>query len=476
MLVSRHADVIEFARAFRNYGKPEYEVPGLNFRLNEFTAALGMVGVERLDEIVAWKNEVARRELDPLPPARLRAARTAWSRASTSTSCFEPIERSTGKVYDEPCHRLLGDAVDLPNTDWVAREPLVRAALLPAGVATSTALQGRAHEGPRHRRLRLHRLARRRCAARRRATSRVIFDLVRLAPSRAGDVETVIGDILDARPCAARCAAATRSCTWRRWRTSTTSSPTPRAPTASTRAARRGARGGARRRACRACIYAQHDLGLRRRSTAAEALDEDTAARRCPAHFYTATKLAGEMYCRSYAELYGARADDPALRHPVRPALASGRGGRRVRRARSRGKALTITGDGTQARQFVYVEDLADGVVAALAPVRRRPHLQPGRPARASACARSRDAVREVVRRRADRPRRRAAGRPQRRADLGRARRRELGWEPKVAFVEGVRRYVDWLADDERLAEPRRRARGSTGTPPTVLSQEAGEL
>src|SRR5260221_557118 len=33
---------------------------------------------------------------------------------------FEPIEKSTGKVYDEPCHRILGHQVDLPNTDWVA--------------------------------------------------------------------------------------------------------------------------------------------------------------------------------------------------------------------------------------------------------------------------------------------------------------------------------------------------------------------
>jgi hypothetical protein len=33
---------------------------------------------------------------------------------------FDPIERSTGKVYDEPCHRIMGSAVDLPNTDWVA--------------------------------------------------------------------------------------------------------------------------------------------------------------------------------------------------------------------------------------------------------------------------------------------------------------------------------------------------------------------
>ena len=39
---------------------------------------------------------------------------------------FDPIERSTGKVYDEPCHRIMGTGDDLPNSDWVAEQPLVR--------------------------------------------------------------------------------------------------------------------------------------------------------------------------------------------------------------------------------------------------------------------------------------------------------------------------------------------------------------
>jgi hypothetical protein len=33
---------------------------------------------------------------------------------------FEPIERSTGKVYEEPCHRIMGTGDELPNSDWVA--------------------------------------------------------------------------------------------------------------------------------------------------------------------------------------------------------------------------------------------------------------------------------------------------------------------------------------------------------------------
>src|SRR5207248_5233671 len=40
VLVSRHDDLIEFTCAFRNYGKPDYDVQGLNFRMNEFTPAL----------------------------------------------------------------------------------------------------------------------------------------------------------------------------------------------------------------------------------------------------------------------------------------------------------------------------------------------------------------------------------------------------------------------------------------------------
>jgi hypothetical protein len=32
---------------------------------------------------------------------------------------FEEIERSTGRVYEEPCHRIMGRGGDFPNSDWV---------------------------------------------------------------------------------------------------------------------------------------------------------------------------------------------------------------------------------------------------------------------------------------------------------------------------------------------------------------------
>jgi perosamine synthetase len=120
VLVSSRPEVIEHARAFRNYGKPSYEVQGLNFRMNEMTAAVGLVQTERMPEIVAWKNAVAREQLDPQYPSRLELPEGMTS-GLYKYIVFDWLERSTGRVYDEPCHRIMGSDVELPNSDWVAR-------------------------------------------------------------------------------------------------------------------------------------------------------------------------------------------------------------------------------------------------------------------------------------------------------------------------------------------------------------------
>jgi dTDP-4-amino-4,6-dideoxygalactose transaminase len=119
VLVSDDSDLLAFARSYRDYGKPDYEVEGLNYRMSEFTAALGLVQVERLDEIVTWKNEIARTMLDPSHPGRLQLP-DGMTSGLYKYVVFDPIERSTGKVYDEPCHRIMRTGDELPNSDWVA--------------------------------------------------------------------------------------------------------------------------------------------------------------------------------------------------------------------------------------------------------------------------------------------------------------------------------------------------------------------
>jgi UDP-glucose 4-epimerase len=94
---------------------------------------------------------------------------------------------------------------------------------------------------------------------------------------------------------------------------------------------------------------------------------EDSALN-LPKHLYTASKLAGEMYCTSYAELYDLEPTILRFGIPYGP---------RARPATViaifidkalRGEPLTLAGDGKQTRRFVYVKDLAEGVVRALAP------------------------------------------------------------------------------------------------------------
>ena len=172
--------------------------------------------------------------------------------------------------------------------------------------------------------------------------------------------------------------------------------------------------------------------------------DEDTPLV-LPRHFYTATKLAGEMYCRSYAELYGLEQTTLRFGIPYGPrSRAAAVVASFVARAHA-GQPLLVSGDGRQSRQFVYVEDLAGGVVAALAD---------GAPAgiynlvdeEAVSIREIAEHVRDLV---ADVPivfveERRADLKPSR-ASAERAAR-DLGWRAQIRFHAGIRRYVDWVS------------------------------
>jgi perosamine synthetase len=119
MLVTRNKDLIEFAKKFRNYGKFDYVVHGLNFRITEFTAAIGAIQTDRLKDIIDFKNDYARK-LDAMHSNRVKLPDGMIS-GYYKYIVFDPIEKSTGKVYDEPCHRILKHNAELPNTDWIAK-------------------------------------------------------------------------------------------------------------------------------------------------------------------------------------------------------------------------------------------------------------------------------------------------------------------------------------------------------------------
>ena len=195
-------------------------------------------------------------------------------------------------------------------------------------------------------------------------------------------------------------------------------------------------------------------------------VDEDSPLG-MPNHLYTASKLAGEMYCRSYHELYdlettilrfgipyGPRAR-PAAVIPafVDKALA--------------GEPLTVAGGGLQSRRFVYVEDLAEGCVRGLEPVaaNRIYNLVSDESTTILQIA---ELVQELVA-------------PVEIEDVG-ARtadyvgvevsgeraRRELDWTAATPFHEGVRRYVAWRRDQD---DPAKAAAWAPVAPPKPARQ-----
>jgi UDP-glucose 4-epimerase len=202
-------------------------------------------------------------------------------------------------------------------------------------------------------------------------------------------------------------------------------------------------------------------------------VDEDTPLP-LPRHFYTATKLAGELYCSAYRDLYGLEPTILRLGIPFGPrARPTTVVAAFVARARA-GQPLTIAGDGRQARRFVFVEDLADGIVAALRPeaAGRVYNLVGSELVTVRTIA---DVVRELV---ADVGTTWVEERTGdlRAADVSGARAsRELGWRSQTPFAEGVRRYVDWVT--ETAGTPVLPTASSTnGSAAAVLRQEPAEL
>jgi UDP-glucose 4-epimerase len=101
-----------------------------------------------------------------------------------------------------------------------------------------------------------------------------------------------------------------------------------------------------------------------------DVLQKHEGLREDPLSPYAAAKLAGELYCRSFARVYGLRVVVTRFFNvfgPRQPANSPYSG---VIAAFSRalldGRAVRIDGDGLQARDFTYVEDLVAGVVRCL--------------------------------------------------------------------------------------------------------------
>jgi UDP-glucose 4-epimerase len=170
-------------------------------------------------------------------------------------------------------------------------------------------------------------------------------------------------------------------------------------------------------------------------------------------HIYTSSKITEELIAHNYCELYGTPFTILRYGDVYGPRMSENFVIPRFVRQALEGKTNTVNGDGSQFRNYVYVDDLADAHLAAL----------------------SGDAENEVfnlkgpepitIRRIAEQVRDllgapfTVEGGPLEPGDYagrvisGEKAIRALGWEAETPFPEGLRRYVDWYTERASLDE-----------------------
>ncbi|MFN2297498.1 MAG: GDP-mannose 4,6-dehydratase [Anaerolineales bacterium] len=166
---------------------------------------------------------------------------------------------------------------------------------------------------------------------------------------------------------------------------------------------------------------------------------------------YAASKKAAEAMCYTWHFLYGM--DVTVLRYftvygPAgRPDMSMFRFTQRI----SEGQPIVLYGDGTQERDFTYVDDIARGTVAALAPLGFETiNLGGDQPVKILDVIAM---IEELVGKKAvvDRQPAHPADVPATWADIGKARKL-LGWTPQTKLEDGVHKLIEWYRAEQSWA------------------------
>jgi dTDP-4-amino-4,6-dideoxygalactose transaminase len=126
MLVTNDDELADRARGMRDYGKPDpwmsfHTEVASNWRMTEFSAAVGVVHLRRLDEFIAWREKITRiytAALGDIPEVSLvlPTDRSSWykyivlppkgvARERLKKAMKDRGVSLSGGVYDTPLHR-----------------------------------------------------------------------------------------------------------------------------------------------------------------------------------------------------------------------------------------------------------------------------------------------------------------------------------------------------------------------------------
>jgi UDP-glucose 4-epimerase len=172
-------------------------------------------------------------------------------------------------------------------------------------------------------------------------------------------------------------------------------------------------------------------------------------------HIYTSSKITEELVAHNYCELYGTPFTILRYGDVYGPGMSENFVIPKFVRQALEGETNVVHGDGSQFRNYVYVDDLADAHLAALSDAAENEvfNLKGPEPITIRRIA---EEVRALL------------GAPftieggplspgdyEGRVISGEKARRVLRWETKTPFSEGLRRYVDWYTETtSRAARP----------------------
>jgi UDP-glucuronate 4-epimerase len=165
---------------------------------------------------------------------------------------------------------------------------------------------------------------------------------------------------------------------------------------------------------------------------------------------YATTKRAGELLCYNYHHLYGLRTSCLRFFTVYGPAQRPEMAIHKFTDLLARGQTVPMYGDGSTRRDYTYIDDIVDGVVAAM-------DLAPGFEILNLGGAETTtllDLVRWIaaelgVEPRIERLPEQPGDVPVTYADVTKAGRL-LGYSPKVHIRDGLRRFVAWYRDEHR--------------------------
>lgn len=167
-----------------------------------------------------------------------------------------------------------------------------------------------------------------------------------------------------------------------------------------------------------------------------------------PASPYGATKRAAELYCSNFGDVYGFRTTSLRLFSVYGPRQRPDMAIHRFTRAMLQGQPIHLFGDGSSMRDYTYVDDVVNGLIAALdtadqGPVHRVFNLGGGQTttlARLVALLEQALGVRARIEHRPEQ----AGDAFATLADISLARQ-ELAFHPAVTLEDGIERFVRWF-------------------------------